>query len=486
MIVSVGTTTVADAAAQLGVALREVGYSEDALDLLGEEATTVVPEDVPVLRRRLPPRRLGTVLELLFLACPVSRRDAVQALGRRGVDALELTGLAEVGGEMRPRARVVPVRDLLIAGDSFSRGSDDPPDYVAPFSPTSELLAALTPRRRVRSALDVGSGSGAQALLAARHARWVVATDVNDHALELTRLNASLNGFTNIECRRGSLFEPVGDERFDLITCNAPYVVSPERRWMYRDSGHTGDEMSALVVEGAGARLADGGFATLNVSWLARDEDEPDERVLQWIDTDNCDAWVVVAWEADRLDHASDWMPDAPDDPQAIDDALDEWTRYFDELDAQWVNEGTVMLHRRGGKGHDVRIDSIDPDILDDAAEQVERAFVARERLSRLSRQDELLGARLSIAATLRFEHELDPRRKRSTAVVALAEGTNSAVETTPDALDVVRALDGTVTLEAAVQAVARRNGTSDALRRDALRLTRDLLELGALTIDER
>ena len=47
-----------------------------------------------------------------------------------------------------------------------------------------------------------------------------------------------------MECRRGSLFEPVAGETFDLITCNAPYVVSPEQRWAYRDSGFQADEIS--------------------------------------------------------------------------------------------------------------------------------------------------------------------------------------------------------------------------------------------------
>ena len=92
------------------------------------------------------------------------------------------------------------------------------------------ILRAAQPNR----ALDVGTGSGVQALLAARHARRVVATDVNKRALLYAELNAALNGLENIEFRRGSLFEPAGGEYFDLVTCNAPYVVSPENRWAYR------------------------------------------------------------------------------------------------------------------------------------------------------------------------------------------------------------------------------------------------------------
>jgi methylase of polypeptide subunit release factors len=475
---------VEDAAERLGTALRKVGYDEDALEALGEDGASADPEDVPVLLRRLEPGPLATVIEALFLSRPVSKPAAVQALGARGVAALHSSGLADVGKQVVPRARVLPVGELLIAGDGFSKGQDDPPDFVTPFSVTSQLCAALTPRHRVRSALDVGTGSGVQALHAARHAGRVIATDVNERALQFTRVNAGLNGLTNIETRQGVLFEPVGDERFDLITCNAPYVISPESRWLYRDGGHTGDSLSARVVEGAAERLADGGFATLNVSWLASDERAPDERVLEWIDTSTCDAWVLVAWEADPLDHAAGWAGDAAHGAD-VDAALDEWTRYFDGLGARWVTEGTVVLHRRAGRRRTVRIDSIDPDELDDASAQVQRAFAARARLSELPRRDELLKLRLRVATKLTSEQELGRRGSRLPVTLSLADGTKSAVDTTAAAVDVVQALDGALTLEAAIRSTARKLGLDDAdaskLRREALGLCRDLLELGGL-----
>src|SRR5919201_5072573 len=87
------------AARALGDALRTVGYSERGVsDLLGEDAYEGGIEEVAVGERRLPRARtpLAAAVRLLFLQLPTPVRDAVDALGSRGVDALEATGLAEV------------------------------------------------------------------------------------------------------------------------------------------------------------------------------------------------------------------------------------------------------------------------------------------------------------------------------------------------------------------------------------------------------
>lgn len=478
------------AAKVLGFALRAVGYSEPAVhELLGEDAYSGEREDAAADERRLPESRLATVIRLFFLQRSVPTGEAVQALGRRGVEALETTGLAAVGKEVAPRVRILPIGRLLITADGYSQ-ADDPPDYVAIYSPTSRLCDSLTPRPRVARALDVGTGSGIHALLAAAHAEHVVATDVNARALAFTELNAALNEVTNVECRRGSLFEPVAGETFDLITCNAPYVVSPESRWAYRDSGFQADEISERVVQEAATHLADGGFATLLVSWLAQDEDEPDERVLEWVERTSCDSWILSTWESDPLGHASAWNTHLEGDPEAFGRALDEWTAYFEELGVRWISEGAVLLRRRPGGG-EARVDSIDADDVDVADEQIQRAFATRARLSELDGRGELLEQRLSVEMAFWLEQELEPGQGRSSIVdarIRLSEGTNSVVDVEPGVLDVVASLDGRRQLGDVIRTVAERLRFSGSelprLQRGALKATRELLELGALGLD--
>ena len=278
-----------ETAAAVGELLREIGYDEEAIeDRLGEDGIAAEGGEALVHALRLDADELGDAIRLLLLARPVSRSSFA------GASELVRLGLApDEGGLLVPRARIVPTEGVYLAFDTFSDGENDPPGWVASFTPTAYWLASLTPRRRVARAVDIGTGNGVHALLAARHAGRVIATDINPRALRFTEISAALNGFTNVETRLGSLFEPVAGETFDLITCNAPYVISPQARWQYRDAGYPGDEFSRLVVTNAAAHLEDDGFASVLVSWLAESEDEPDEHVHDWLDGNGYDAWIL-------------------------------------------------------------------------------------------------------------------------------------------------------------------------------------------------
>jgi methylase of polypeptide subunit release factors len=390
------------------------------------------------------------------------------------VDALETTGLAQVTHDVVPTSRIVPVVSTLLASDGFSRDVEDPPDYVASYTPTAKLCDLLTPRPRVRRALDIGTGSGIHAILAAYHADQVVATDVNPRALAYTQLNAALNGVSNVACRTGSLFDPVEGELFDVITCNAPYVVSPERRWTYRDTDLHGDETSARVVAGAAEHLAPGGFATLGVSWVAPDEEEADDHVRAWVDATGCDAWILPAYGADPLAHAGGWNSHLASSPRTYERVIDEWAEYLTSLDAGWISEGIVVLHRREDSGRrTIRVDEVDEDELEAAGDQIVRAFANRELLERL-RGDELLDERPRRVMELRVEIDLHGRRAETS--LRLLGGTFSELPAPDGAHELLQQLDGKTTLRAALR-------ESQVAERAGLQLVRELLELGALSV---
>jgi methylase of polypeptide subunit release factors len=482
------TDLIADIAAaeSLGSSLRRAGYAEDAVyQLLGDDAYSIEAGEVSTEERRLPVSPVANVVRLLFLQLPLTRGDVQAALGA-GLQALEAMGLADGAEEVVPRCRILPVGNLLLASDGFSREADDPVDYVATYTPTARVLDSLTPRPRVERALDVGTGSGVHALLAAQHSRQVIATDVNPRALAYTELNAALNGLRNVECRQGSLFEPVGGESFDLITCNAPYVVSPERRWVYRDSEFADDEVSQRLVAAAAEHLAQGGYAAMLVSWLGLDGSDPDARVVAWAEASGCDSWILPTVNADPLTHAAEWNSHLAG--AALEEALDEWTRYFDSLGVGLISEGAVILHKRGGKIRTSRVDELDEEDLDDSSDQILRAFEARAWLAEQDDEDGILAARISVASALRLERELEASAGRAIDVdgrVEIADGTKHAVDATADAQEVLASLDSSMSLEDVVETTARRLGVDDdeidELREESVEVVAELLELGAL-----
>ncbi|MGW8764427.1 HemK2/MTQ2 family protein methyltransferase [Streptomyces sp. NPDC055815] len=103
------------------------------------------------------------------------------------------------------------------------------PGVYAPQADTRLLMAQL--RREelwpgVRS-LDLCTGTGVLAVLAALRGARATAVDISRAAIAASRLNALLHG-CRIRALRGDLDAPVARERFDLVTVNPPYVPSDD------------------------------------------------------------------------------------------------------------------------------------------------------------------------------------------------------------------------------------------------------------------
>lgn len=99
------------------------------------------------------------------------------------------------------------------------------PPEVMPITAVSHLLgeAVLAEVRDSDRVLDMGTGSGVNAILAASTARDVVAVDINPLAVEAARGNAERNGcLDRIDFRESDVFSNV-DGTFDLIVFDPPF-----------------------------------------------------------------------------------------------------------------------------------------------------------------------------------------------------------------------------------------------------------------------
>ncbi|MFC3608281.1 methyltransferase [Stutzerimonas tarimensis] len=138
------------------------------------------------------------------------------------------------------------------------------------------IETCLRTGRPMRRVADVGCGSGAGAILAARALpdAEVLALDINPEALRLTRINARLAGVSNLQARHSDLLQDVPGE-FDLLLANPPYLVDPDQRAYRHGGGPLGAGLSLAIVEAAQQRLSPGGSLLLYTGVAMRDNGDP-------------------------------------------------------------------------------------------------------------------------------------------------------------------------------------------------------------------
>nr|WP_202501650.1 methyltransferase [Streptomyces sp. SID5785] len=361
-----------DVASALRDALLQAEFTADGLlELLGAPAYAALArsETVPALRATRGEGPLEALVRLFLLQQPVPRE--------RLADVLPLPACVESGwlresgpeGEAGPEgaagselAATVDVRpyggpdgeDWFIVSDlgcavggAGGIGSGDE-GVVLGVGGASTTLAGITVRTPVASALDLGTGSGIQALHATRHATRVTATDLNARALHITALTLALSGVPAAELAEGSLYAPVGEATYDLIVSNPPFVISPGARLTYRDGGMGGDDLCRTLVQQAGDRLNEGGYAQFLANWQHVDGEEWQERLRSWVPR-GCDAWVVQREVQDITQYAELWLRDAGDhrtDPAAYAARYDAWLDEFEERGVRAVGFGWITLRR--------------------------------------------------------------------------------------------------------------------------------------------
>jgi methylase of polypeptide subunit release factors len=358
-------------------ALQTAGWSAAALDdLLGVTARAHLDRDelAPLLRRTEGGSTLDVLARLFVLGTEVDLKQA-------RVAGVPETWLVPDGFGVSAAVRLQPVVhggvEVLVAHDPARAAQGMHPQQVLGVGAASLTLAAATPRATVGRALDLGAGSGVQALLAEDHSSTVVATDANPRAAAYTRLSAALND-VQLDVRTGDLLAPVRGELFDLVVSNPPFVVGPGSGYTYRDAGRDGDDLCRSLVAELPRHLVEDGTAVLLANWLHVQDEDGDARVQSWFGRD-VDGWVVQRELVGPEDYVTAWLRDT-DEGDRFDELYDGWLDWFAERRVEAVAFGVLALRRGSGRVH---LDVVPQPVAPGWGEEVPTFFARQDALER-------------------------------------------------------------------------------------------------------
>lgn len=392
--------------------LIDTGYSQTSL---AETICISKPnesQDVEVVSRRVKGNSQYSILVRLFwLGKSVNRSILQKALPKIDVESLSSIGLLNTeDGMVRSNVKLAPYHDLYFASDFGTEiGKQISPDHVLGVGAASLTLANLTIRRNVKRVLDIGCGAGVQAFLAAKHGEVVIGTDINQRALNFAAFNTKLNNLSGLQWRLGSLYEPVPEEQFDLIISNPPFVISPESKFIYRDTKLPGDAISELVIRGADSKLDERAFACILFNWHHRDNSDWSNRPLSWVADINCDAWLICFKTTDPLVYAADWLRQTRyTAPAEYGPALDRWMEHYDKIGIGQISAGVMILRKRTEQQNWARSDRIEDDrSVGACSDQIEHIFANEDLLRSLDNENQLLEHRLLFHEHHYLEHKL-------------------------------------------------------------------------------
>jgi SAM-dependent methyltransferase len=240
---------------------------------------------------------LGDQLDILirlFMDVQLLEYDRVQRLlPADGVSALEsLELLRRYSGDARlchASVLLYPTESLWMVSDlNVSPGGAadsillEDSVYPAITRNTRHFLSTL-PEAPCERFLELCAGTGIAALVASRYAGQVWAADITERSTRFARFNAALNGTANCTAVQGDLYEPLEGEHFDRIVAHPPYMPALEQKYIFRDGGEDGEQITRRIIGGLAEHLSPGGRFYCTCMLTDRKEARAETRIRQML-----------------------------------------------------------------------------------------------------------------------------------------------------------------------------------------------------------
>jgi hypothetical protein len=225
---------------------------------------------------------LDLFVRLFLEGDPADRDMAERYLKSQDIETLANFGLIRSGASIEATVGLYPLHGLYLVSD-FKDAPDvkDAPDIVFPaLTSNTRHFLAMMPDTPCDSFLELCGGTGIAALLAARNgARRAVSCDIAERSTRFADFNARLSGVRNFEALRGDLYEPIKGERFERIAAHPPYVASMEQKFIYRDGGIDGEQITRRVIAGLPEALSANGKFYLTALMVETEQESIGQRI---------------------------------------------------------------------------------------------------------------------------------------------------------------------------------------------------------------
>ena len=245
--------------------LKELRYTEENVyNRLGvKDIEFIMFKYLPIyLRKQLTEdTRLDKAIRLFLLNQFLNKHEAVQVFSPDLLRLCTEVGLLGVETEgFYAKVDLFPCMDGYFASDHrFS--SVYSCRHVYPPGLDSYGLARGMIQDKSRFTLDLCTGTGIQAILAARFSDMVTGIDINPRAINFANFNALLNQVDNVTFIEGDLYEPVGDDKFTRILANPQLIPTPKEEEELSCNGKSGENILKRIIEGIPKHLEDEGYA---------------------------------------------------------------------------------------------------------------------------------------------------------------------------------------------------------------------------------
>lgn len=465
---------------------EEAGYTEPHVrkHLGAAELPSPRLRNMPrLLDRTSEPSTLNALLRWFWLAVPQNETEAASVVPADILQLLLHSGLLVASGDsLHPAAMLLPTDKFLVAADHPSAIERKQGEMVLWPNPTSKFLARFAIRRHSRSTLDLGTGSGILSLWAAEYSDRVVATDLNERAVNCAQFNARLNGIENIEVLAGDLFSPVEGERFDLILSNPPFFITPQSDYMFCDNPLELDDLCRKLVRQAPAYLNEGGYLEMLCEWAQVKGQSWEERLTEWLEGTGCDAWVLKGLTQDPEEYAQHRISETSQDTSQDAVNYQGYMDYYRRRGVEVIHDGLIVMRRRGGKNF-IRLEEVPSKASGTLGDLILGTFAAHDLLREHESGADLLGLRLRLSENARLEQIARPGPKGWAAeslVLRLVSGFPFHIDTQPLVADFLVMCDGERTVGEAIELFSQKvNAPLEKVQPECVAMLRKLIERG-------